>query len=223
VEGFSYNYYEDLTPEDVVGIVDTLKKGGKPKVGGKGGACDGAWELPAFCVTPLRWPHSPDCPALPTSNAPLACCLPSCPPALPVPQVGSQHRLKAEPAGAVVNGKWVASKPTAEQTTLTGVWLGRRGGRAGRQAGGWVGRRHVAGECKGGALEHFTEGTSRPCLLLLNHACQPMHLLPAALCVTCHAVPCLAVQASPLAPTAATWMRSRRSRQLPPSKSPPTS
>ncbi len=34
VEGFSYNYYEDLTPEDVIGIVDTLKKGGKPKVRG---------------------------------------------------------------------------------------------------------------------------------------------------------------------------------------------
>lgn len=32
MEGFSYNYYEDLTPEDVIGIVDTLKKGGKPKV-----------------------------------------------------------------------------------------------------------------------------------------------------------------------------------------------
>ncbi|KAL4444855.1 hypothetical protein ABPG77_003905 [Micractinium sp. CCAP 211/92] len=65
VEGFSYNYYEDLTPEDVIGIVDTLKKGGKPKV-------------------------------------------------------GSQHRSKAEPAGAVVNGKWVPSKPGADGLTLTG-------------------------------------------------------------------------------------------------------
>lgn len=65
VEGFSYNYYEDLTPEDVVSIVDTLKKGGKPKV-------------------------------------------------------GSQHRSKAEPAGAVVDGKWVPSKPGAEGMTLMG-------------------------------------------------------------------------------------------------------
>jgi hypothetical protein len=32
VEGFSYNYYEDLTTADVKGIVDTLRKGGKPKV-----------------------------------------------------------------------------------------------------------------------------------------------------------------------------------------------
>ena len=65
VEGFTYNYYEDLTPEDVVGIVDTLKKGGKPKQ-------------------------------------------------------GSQHRNKAEPAGAVVNGKWVANLPGAESQTLMG-------------------------------------------------------------------------------------------------------
>ncbi|KAI7842350.1 hypothetical protein COHA_003990 [Chlorella ohadii] len=65
VEGFSYNYYEDLTPEDTIKIVDTLKKGGKPKV-------------------------------------------------------GSQHRLKAEPAGAVANGKWVPSKPGADGLTLQG-------------------------------------------------------------------------------------------------------
>jgi NADH dehydrogenase (ubiquinone) flavoprotein 2 len=32
VEGFSYNYYEDLTTTDVKGIVDTLRKGGKLKV-----------------------------------------------------------------------------------------------------------------------------------------------------------------------------------------------
>lgn len=65
VEGFSYNYYEDLTPEDAVTIVNTLHKGGKPRL-------------------------------------------------------GSQHRSKAEPAGAVVNGKWVASTPPAEAQTLTG-------------------------------------------------------------------------------------------------------
>lgn len=32
-EGFTYNYYEDLTPDDVLKIVDTLRKGGKPKLG----------------------------------------------------------------------------------------------------------------------------------------------------------------------------------------------
>ena len=32
VEGFSYTYYEDLSPDDVIKIVDTLKSGGKPKV-----------------------------------------------------------------------------------------------------------------------------------------------------------------------------------------------
>lgn len=32
VEGFTYNYYEDLTTADVKAIVDTLRKGGKPKV-----------------------------------------------------------------------------------------------------------------------------------------------------------------------------------------------
>jgi NADH dehydrogenase (ubiquinone) flavoprotein 2 len=66
VEGFSYNYYEDLTPDDVVGIVETLKKGGTPKM-------------------------------------------------------GSQHRSKAEPAGAVVNGKWVADMPGPEGQTLMGT------------------------------------------------------------------------------------------------------
>ncbi len=35
-------------------------------------------------------------------------------------QAGSQHRSKAEPAGAVVGDKWVPSKPEAGQTTLTG-------------------------------------------------------------------------------------------------------
>lgn len=63
VEGFSYNYYEDLTPEDAVGIIETLKKGGKPKV-------------------------------------------------------GSQHRSKAEPAGAVADGKWVPDKPPADYKVL---------------------------------------------------------------------------------------------------------
>lgn len=62
VAGFTYNYYEDLTPEDVIKIVDTLKAGGQPKV-------------------------------------------------------GSQHRDKAEPAGAIQFGKWV---PKSGTQTLTG-------------------------------------------------------------------------------------------------------
>ena len=32
VEGYSYNYYEDLTPADIVRILDELKAGKKPKV-----------------------------------------------------------------------------------------------------------------------------------------------------------------------------------------------
>jgi len=32
VEGFTYNYFEDLTTADVKKIVDTLRKGEKPKV-----------------------------------------------------------------------------------------------------------------------------------------------------------------------------------------------
>lgn len=61
-KSFTYTYYEDLTPEDAISIVDDLKAGKKPRV-------------------------------------------------------GSQHRGKAEPAGAIVNGKWVAQKEGT--TTLT--------------------------------------------------------------------------------------------------------
>uniref|UniRef100_A0A7S2QTK6 NADH dehydrogenase [ubiquinone] flavoprotein 2, mitochondrial n=1 Tax=Chlamydomonas chlamydogama TaxID=225041 RepID=A0A7S2QTK6_9CHLO len=63
VEGFTYDYYEDLTPEDTINVVEAFKRGEKP--------------------TP-----------------------------------GSQHRTKAEPAGAVQFGKWVPSSGT---TTLTGT------------------------------------------------------------------------------------------------------
>lgn len=31
VEGYSYNYYEDLTPEDAVKIADTYKSGARAK------------------------------------------------------------------------------------------------------------------------------------------------------------------------------------------------
>jgi len=33
VDGFSYNYYEDLSPGDAIRIVDLLKRGEKPKIG----------------------------------------------------------------------------------------------------------------------------------------------------------------------------------------------
>jgi len=62
VENFSYNYYEDLTTEDTINIIEMLKRGEKPRV-------------------------------------------------------GSQHRDKAEPAGVVVDDKWI---PMAEgEMTLT--------------------------------------------------------------------------------------------------------
>lgn len=32
-EGYTYNYYEDLTPADAVRIADMLKKGETPKIG----------------------------------------------------------------------------------------------------------------------------------------------------------------------------------------------
>jgi len=63
VEGFSYIYYEDLSPNDIVSIIEKLKKGEKPKP-------------------------------------------------------GSQHRNKAEPAGAMINGKWT---PSTGFQTLTGT------------------------------------------------------------------------------------------------------
>lgn len=53
VEGFSYNYYEDLTAEDAVAVVDALDRGEKPaKVGSQhrlvaepaGSASTGEWK-----------------------------------------------------------------------------------------------------------------------------------------------------------------------------------
>ena len=63
VEDFSYIYYEDLSAADAIKIVDTLKKGEKPRV-------------------------------------------------------GSQYREKAEPAGAMINSKWV---PKDGAKTLMGT------------------------------------------------------------------------------------------------------
>eukprot|EP00891_Asterochloris_glomerata_P003744 jgi/Astpho2/3744/Aster-04927 len=61
VEGFSYNYYEDLTPQDAVKVIDQLASGKQPRL-------------------------------------------------------GSQYRGKAEPAGAIIDGKWVPNPDG--QTTL---------------------------------------------------------------------------------------------------------
>lgn len=60
---FKYTYYEDLTPEDAISIMEDLKAGKTPRV-------------------------------------------------------GSQHREKAEPAGVIVDGKWVPN--TKGERTLSG-------------------------------------------------------------------------------------------------------
>eukprot|EP01025_Chloroclados_australasicus_P068458 TRINITY_DN9511_c1_g1_i1.p2 TRINITY_DN9511_c1_g1~~TRINITY_DN9511_c1_g1_i1.p2 ORF type:complete len:271 (-),score=34.74 TRINITY_DN9511_c1_g1_i1:450-1262(-) len=61
-ENYSYNYYEDLTTEGAVNIIQMLKKGEKPKI-------------------------------------------------------GSQFRSKSEPAGAVINDKWVACEGSRTLTS----------------------------------------------------------------------------------------------------------
>ena len=51
VEGFQYTYYEDLTTEDAVGIIETLRKGGKPKPGSQ----HRSKAEPAGCVAGDKW------------------------------------------------------------------------------------------------------------------------------------------------------------------------
>lgn len=51
VEGFKYNYYEDLTPEDTINIIETIKKGGTPKVGSQ----HRTKAEPAGCVANDKW------------------------------------------------------------------------------------------------------------------------------------------------------------------------
>ena len=55
VEGFSYNYYEDLTPSEAVKIVEELRAGKEPRVG-------------RYTRTPRRRPLPP---ALPHAPYPL--------------------------------------------------------------------------------------------------------------------------------------------------------
>ena len=57
VEGYSYNYYEDLTPADTVRILDDLRAGKQPKVGGAlchlcASACEACAGLPTSRVRP---------------------------------------------------------------------------------------------------------------------------------------------------------------------------
>lgn len=47
VEGYSYNYYEDLTPEDAVKIADTYKSGAARSIC----CCSSLWGL---CNVPVR-------------------------------------------------------------------------------------------------------------------------------------------------------------------------
>lgn len=120
---------QDLTPEDTIKIIDTLKKGGKPKVRlprrlRRAGLLRGSLARHGVCqvaqhVAPGALAVLKSCSA-PPSSAP--CCR-----AL---QVGSQHRSKAEPAGAVINGKWVPSKPGADGLTLQGEQCRARGAMA---------------------------------------------------------------------------------------------
>ena len=51
VEKFSYIYYEDLTPEDAVGILETLRSGKKPKVGSQHRHC----AEPAGAIAGGKW------------------------------------------------------------------------------------------------------------------------------------------------------------------------
>jgi len=62
VEGFSYIYYEDLSPNDIVSIIEKLKKGEKPKVSVVG--------LRWFCFFPTRPPLLIYSPALNTGTRP---------------------------------------------------------------------------------------------------------------------------------------------------------
>ncbi|KAL6771227.1 NUO5 [Auxenochlorella protothecoides x Auxenochlorella symbiontica] len=71
VEKFTYTYYEDLTPEDVVGILEDLKAGKKPKVGSQhrhnaepsGAVADGKWveDSPGANITLRGPPPGPYC------------------------------------------------------------------------------------------------------------------------------------------------------------------
>lgn len=67
VDGFTYEYYEDLTPEDSVKILEQLKAGQTPRA-------------------------------------------------------GSQHRSKAEPAGAVYGGKWHPQKGVETLSKISGPY-----------------------------------------------------------------------------------------------------
>lgn len=109
-------------------------------------------------------------------------------------QVGSQHRSKAEPAGAVINGKWVPSKPGADGLTLQGERR-RDEGRQGMPGAPWhCGCAMLALKlsCRNEELYSF-----------------PVHDASVEISELSPSLPCTNPQASPPDPTAATWMHLR--------------
>lgn len=223
MEGFSYNYYEDLTPEDVVSIVDTLKKGGKPKVRG----CTRPWRGAA------PWGRAQPTAGQQVVHHDLSLAGPSAPTFILTPaQVGSQHRSKAEPAGAVVDGKWVPSKPGAEGMTLMGETRASPGAQAccAFMCVAECGRRSMPLPAK--EASQLIEGQD---LVLLDHnlpsplqgSCVALHILHPGLAISrrlltsacaCSCSLPLVPQASRRGRTAATWTSPPRSRQLHPSE-----
>lgn len=73
VEGFTYNYYEDLTTADVKGIVDTLRKGGKPKVGTDTASAMHALQGPAEKDSNVPTCRVPSWPCVPSRVGYAAC------------------------------------------------------------------------------------------------------------------------------------------------------
>ncbi|MEW5316560.1 MAG: hypothetical protein WDW38_007927 [Sanguina aurantia] len=69
VKGFTYNYYEDLTAEDAIKIVETLRKGETPRVGSQyrdkaepsGAVIGGKWVAQAGTGTLTGTPTGPFC------------------------------------------------------------------------------------------------------------------------------------------------------------------
>ncbi|KAF5829532.1 thioredoxin-like [2Fe-2S] ferredoxin-domain-containing protein [Dunaliella salina] len=67
VEGYSYNYYEDLTPADTVKIIEALRKGEKPKINSqyrnkaepRGVIQDGKWTPSEGTLTLTTPPRGP--------------------------------------------------------------------------------------------------------------------------------------------------------------------
>lgn len=105
VSGFTYNYYEDLSPADAVRIVEELRAGKAPRVSTPLCLADILFSCSVkfrLCfISETLW-----LPCLETGSV----------------QKGSQYRNKAEPAGSVSSGEW---RPKSEgQSTLMFESLG---------------------------------------------------------------------------------------------------